>query len=101
MSFNLTFLKFIAILSYILKVANKGYEIKHLLEGITIISYQILKGNKVVANIFPANVKDPFNEESTNYVRMGKGYYRLEIIDANLEDIVAIAFIVSRTEMVE
>ena len=82
-------------------VKGKGYEIKHLLEGKTIIHYEITKGDSVVANIVPANIKDPFNEDSKNFLLMGKGVYRLEIIDANLEDIVMMAFIISRTSIVE
>ena len=82
-------------------INDKGYEIKHLLEGKTIIHYEIVKNDKVVANIAPANIKDPFNEDSKNFLRMGKGCYRLEFIDASLEDVVMIAFIIGRTDMVE
>ena len=82
-------------------VADAGYEIKHLLEGKTIIHYGIFKDNKKVADIVPANIKDPFNKESKNFMHMGKGCYRLEILNANLDDIVMIAFIISRTEIVE
>lgn len=82
-------------------VADRGYEIKHMLEGKTVINYQILKGNNIVAKIFPADAKNPFNENSKNFLRMNKGYYRLEIEDANLPDIVMIAFIVGRTSIVE
>ena len=82
-------------------VASKGYEIKHLLEGKTIIKYEVIKDQETVAKILPANMKDPFNENSVNFLRMGKGIYRLEINDANLPDIVMIAFIIGRTEIVE
>lgn len=82
-------------------VARKGYEIKHLLQGKTIISYEILKKGKVVAKVFPADVRKPFDENSTGYLFMNKGYYRLEIIDAKLSDVVMIAFIVGRTAVVE
>lgn len=81
-------------------IHNRGYEVKHLLEGKTIIHYEVTKGDSVVADIVPANIKDPFSE-SKNFLTMGKGVYRLEIVDANLEDIVMIAFIISRTDMVE
>lgn len=82
-------------------VADMGYEVRHLFEGKTVISYQIEKNGKVVANIYPADAKDPFNEDSKRFFMMNKGYYRLEIVDAKLSDIVMIAFIVSRTYMVE
>ena len=82
-------------------IADRGYEIRHLLEGKTIVRYQILKNKNVVANILPTNIKDPFNEDSKNFLHMGKGVYRLEIIDANLADITMIAFIIARTYMVE
>ena len=82
-------------------VAGRGYEIKHMMQGRTIINYQILKDGINVANIYPADIKDPFNENSINFLRMQKGYYRLEIANANLPDIVMIAFIVGRTDIVE
>lgn len=82
-------------------VARKGYEIKHMLEGKSIINYQIVKNGKIVAKVFPADVRKPFDENSTGYLFMNKGYYRLEIIDAKLSDVVMIAFIVGRTAVVE
>ena len=82
-------------------VADRGYKIKHMLEGKTIINYQIVKGDKVIAKILPADKNDPFNENSLKFMFMNKGYYRLEIAEGNLPDIVMIAFIASRTDMVE
>ncbi|MBQ8451605.1 MAG: hypothetical protein IJ538_02385 [Clostridia bacterium] len=82
-------------------LSQKGYEVKHNLGGKTVVYYELVKNKKTVAKIVPANIKDPFNENSTNFLRMGKGCYRLEIIDANLADVVLTAFIISRTDMVE
>ena len=82
-------------------IAQKGYEINHFLEGKSLMRYEVVKNGKTVANIFPANVKDPFNKESMNYLHMGRGYYRLEIVEGDLADIVMMAFIISRTEIVE
>jgi len=82
-------------------IAKKGYEIKQFLEGKTLIKYEVVKNGKVVAEIFPADVKNPFNKESMNYLRMGRGYYRIEIAECNLADAVLMAFIISRTEIVE
>jgi len=80
---------------------ERGLEIKHLLEGRTVIRYELAKLGKTIAKIVPANVKDPFNEENVNFLRMGKGCYRLEIFDAKLDDVVMAAFIVAHTYMVE
>ena len=80
---------------------DRGYEIKHLLSGPTLIRYELHKFGKLVANIVPTNVKDPFNADNVNPLRMGKGVYRIEIIDCKLDDAVMAAFIISQTEMVE
>jgi hypothetical protein len=82
-------------------IAKKGYEIKQFLEGKALFRYEVVKNGKVLAQIFPANVKYPFDKEKVNYLRMGKGYYRIEITEGNLEDIVLMAFIIARTEIVE
>ena len=80
---------------------NLGYDIGfHILER-NIARYELKRLGKVVAEILPCSHKDPFNEENKNFLMMGQGYYRIEIIDARLEDAVMAAFIVSRTEMVE
>lgn len=82
-------------------IADMGYSIKHMLQGRAIFRYEIMKDGENVASIVPANAKDPFNKESVNVLRMAKGYYRLEIADAELKDIVLIAFVISRTDIVE
>ena len=82
-------------------VARRGYEIKHLIGEKHLISYDILRNNFVVARLVPASIKDPFNEKSMDFFHMAKGCYRIEFIDASITDIVTIAFIISRTEIVE
>ena len=82
-------------------ISRKGYSVRHYLEGQTIINYDILRFNEHVASIYPADFKDPFNENSMHYYRMAKGLYRLEIAKGNLPDIVMIAFIITQTYMVE
>lgn len=80
---------------------QRGYEIKHFILEKNIFHYELYKlGNKVV-DIFPCNHKDPWNENSKNYFMMGRGYFRIEIIDCKLEDAVMAAFIVQQTEIVE
>lgn len=80
---------------------NRGYEIHHLLDGETITRYEITHLGKEVASIVPTTMKDPWNEKKQSWIRMGKGIYRLEISEAKLDDIVMIAFIVSRVDIVE
>ena len=81
---------------------ERGYKVDHyILEGGKIMSYKVEKLGKAVAYIHLANIKDPWNENSKNIFFMGRGVYRLEIIDAKLEDIVMAAFIISNSEIVE
>ena len=82
-------------------LTQRGYEIKHLLQGKQIFRYELVKLGKKVATIVPANIKDPFNEESVNFLRMVRGCYRLEIVDGKLDDIVMAAFIITQTDIVE
>ena len=80
---------------------QRGYELKHLLQGKTLTRYELIKLGTKVAEIVPTTIKDPFNEDNTNFFLMGKGVYRIEIIDAKLEDAVMAAFIVAKTEIIE
>lgn len=80
---------------------SRGYEIKHYVLDRFLMRYELVKLDKVVAEILPANMKDPWNEECRNFLRMPKGSYRLEIRDAKLEDVVMAAFIIYQTEIVE
>lgn len=80
---------------------ERGYEIKQMLNGKTILRNELYKLNKLVANIYLCDIKDPFNEDSKKIFRMGNGAYRLEIIDAKLEDVVMAAFIITQVEVVE
>lgn len=82
-------------------ISDMGYSIKHMLQGKAIFRYEIMKNGEKVASVVPASVKDPFNKESMNYLRMAKGNYRLEIVDAELKDIVMMAFVISKTDIVE
>ena len=80
---------------------QRGFEIKHFLFESDLMRYELTKSGNLIAKIFPANIKDPFNEESRNILRMGRGVYRLEILDAALEDVVMAAFIISQLEMIQ
>lgn len=80
---------------------QRGYEIKHHIFVHPLEKFELYKVGKLVASIVPCNVKDPFNEESKNILRMGRGAYRLEIIDCKLADAVMVAFIIAKTEITE
>lgn len=80
---------------------QRGYDIKVNIFVKNLVRYDLVRLGKVVASIVPCSIKDPFNEDARNILRMGKGVYRLEIIDARLEDVVMAAFIVAQTDMVE
>ena len=80
---------------------DRGYELKHHLGGLTLTYYELFQFDKLVAKITPCEYKDPWNEESSRILRMGNGVFRLEIIDANLEDVVIAAFIAARVNLVE
>lgn len=80
---------------------NKGIEIKHMLQGKSIFRYEVDKLGKPIANIYPADLKDPFNSDSGHLFRMPKGSYRLEFIDGKLEDVVMAAFVITQTQMVQ
>jgi len=80
---------------------QRGYEIKWFVLERPFTRYELTKLGKVVAKITPCNVKDPWNENSMNVLRMGVGVYRIEIIDCRLDDAVMAAFIASRADMIE
>lgn len=80
---------------------QRGYEIKWYILERPFARYELYKLGKLVAKITPCNVKDPWNEGSMNFLRMGSGVYRIEIVDCRLDDAVMAAFIASRTDMVE
>ena len=78
-----------------------GYEIKHRVFERSITNYALFKLGKQVADIVACNIKDPWNEGSKNILMMGRGAYRIEIIDCRLEDAVMAAFIATQTDMIE
>lgn len=80
---------------------ERGYEIQSHLDGKTLARYDLVKLGNLVASICPANIKDPFNEESNNILRMGKGCYRLHIIDGRLDDVVMAAFIIAQVDIIQ
>ena len=80
---------------------QRGYEIKHHILDRHITRYELVRLGETVADIVPADMKDPWNEESRKYLRMPKGSYRLEIVKARLEDVVMAAVIIYQTEIIE
>ena len=79
---------------------NRGYEIKYFILERPFARFELHKLGKLVAKITPCNGKDPFNENSMNFLRMGVGIFRIEIIDCRLDDAVMAAFIAARTDTV-
>lgn len=79
---------------------NRGYEIKYFVLERPFARFELHKFGKLVAKITPCNGKDPFNENSMNFLRMGVGIFRIEIIDCRLDDAVMAAFIAARTDTV-
>jgi|GEM_PF-1127230 len=77
---------------------NRGYEIKYFVLERPFVRFELYKFGKLVAKITPCNGKDPFNEKSMNFLRMGEGIFRIEIIDCRLDDAVMAAFIAGRTD---
>lgn len=79
---------------------NRGYEIKYFVLEHPFARFELHKLGKLVAKITPCNGKDPFNEGSKNFLRMGVGLFRIEILDCRLDDAVMAAFIAARTDLV-
>ena len=80
---------------------NRGYEIKHKLSVKTVSDFDIYQLGKKIATVVPTSKKDPWNEGSRNPLTVGHGIYRLEINTAKLEDIVMMAFIIARVDIIE
>ena len=81
----------------------RGYQVNHYaLEGNgRFMRYEVVNLGQVVANIYPANFKNPWGDEKPKLLSMARGCYRIDISNAKLADIMMIAFIISRTDMVE
>lgn len=79
---------------------QRGYELKPCRDGKALIRYELWKMEDKVMDIVPCSAKDPWDEEKTNILHFGKGVYRLEIHDCNLEVAVVAGFIVSEIEAV-
>ena len=79
---------------------NRGLSLNQKMGGNYPFYYELTKLNKTIALIVPTSPKDPFNEK-TKLLGVGNGYYRLEIIEGKIEDIVMPAFIISQSELVE
>lgn len=80
---------------------QRGYEIRHDVLERPFMRYELWKLGKLVAKITPCNVQDPWNEASLNLLRMGGGYYRIEILDCRLEDAAMVAFIAAQSDLVQ
>ena len=80
-----------------------GYEIKQefLNEGKIIKKLDLYKTNDLVASIYLVDVKYPWNENNQNDIKNPQASFRIEIIDAKLEDAVMGAFILARVNMVD
>ena len=79
---------------------QRGYELKPCYDEKALIRYELWKMEDKVMDIVPCSAKDPWDETKTNILHFGKGVYRLEIHDCNLEVAVVAGFIVSEIEAV-
>ena len=80
---------------------QRGYEIKQYVLTRRIVEVSVLRFGKTIAKFVPTNFKDPWNEEGRDILKMMHGFFRIEVIDANLEDMLIAAIIYSKVELVE
>lgn len=80
-----------------------GYEVhqEFLPGGKSILRFDVYRLGKLAATHHLADAKDPWNDSGRSLLYLSQASYRIEIVDARLEDIVFVAFILSRVNIVE